>query len=86
MCKVLNRKDGVPKGAVSIGRPSKFGNPFIIGVHGDRNEVCDKFDTYWEQHPELQQAAKEELKGKDLVCFCKPLRCHGDIIIKTANE
>ena len=50
MCKVLNRKDGVPKGAVSIGRPSKFGNPFIIGVHGDRNEVCDKFDTLDKTH------------------------------------
>ena len=28
----------------------------------------------------------EELKGKDLVCYCKPARCHGDYLLKIANE
>jgi hypothetical protein len=36
MCKVLNKhRDGVPAGAVYIGRGSKWGNPFRIGPDGD---------------------------------------------------
>jgi len=43
MPKVLNKyKDGVPAGAVYIGRPSKWGNPFVIGKDGDREEVIAK--------------------------------------------
>jgi len=28
---------------VYIGRGSSFGNPFEIGIHGDRNEVIKKY-------------------------------------------
>lgn len=28
----------------------------------------------------------DELKGKELGCWCKPNRCHGDILIKLLNE
>jgi len=27
-----------------------------------------------------------ELKGKDLVCWCSPLPCHGDILLELANK
>jgi hypothetical protein len=27
-----------------------------------------------------------ELQGKRLVCFCKPLRCHGDWLAEQANN
>lgn len=27
-----------------------------------------------------------ELKGKTLGCFCKPLSCHGDILVRLADE
>lgn len=37
---VLNkRRDGCPRGAAYIGRPSKWGNPFVIGADGTRDEV-----------------------------------------------
>ena len=37
MCKVLNKRvTGVPAEAVYIGRGSKWGNPFQIGLGGDR--------------------------------------------------
>lgn len=26
------------------------------------------------------------LKGKDLVCWCAPLPCHGDVLLRLANE
>lgn len=80
--KVFNRKtDQIPDGAVYIGRGSPWGNPFKIGVDGTRKEVCDRFEK--EILPSLDIRS---LIGKDLVCFCKPLRCHGDSILKRACE
>jgi len=72
---------------VNIMRPSKFGNPFTIGKDGDRDEVCDKYERYILTRPDLIEAAKRELKGKNLICCCKPYkRCHGDTLLRIANE
>ena len=27
----------------------------------------------------------DELRGRDLVCFCAPLPCHGDLLRRLAN-
>lgn len=70
---------------VYIGRPSKWGNPYIIGPDGTREEVIEKFRKYFFKRPDLMQAAKEELVGKKLGCFCSPNACHGDIIAKFIN-
>lgn len=87
MCKVLNKyKDSIPVGAIYIGRPSKWGNPFIIGKDGTREEVLKKFEEYVENRPNFIKEIKEELKGKDLICFCAPKACHGSILLKIANE
>lgn len=67
--------------AVYIGRGSPYGNPFKIGVHGDRNDVCDLFETRI-----LPTLDVEPLRGKNLVCFCAPLRCHGDSILKKLRD
>lgn len=72
--------------AIYIGRGSPWGNPFVIGKDGDRNEVCDKYESMVLSDQELVVKIKQELKGKDLVCFCKPQRCHGDFLLKVANE
>jgi len=88
--KVWNRyrDSGTPRTAVYIGRPSKWGNPFQIGPDGTRDDVLALY-TKWIYAPaqiELRMAAARELVGRDLVCFCKPLACHGDILLKIANE
>lgn len=70
-----------PEGAVYIGRGSPWGNPFILGEDGDRDEVCEKFEKYTLPHLNISL-----LKGKDLVCFCAPKRCHGDSILKALGE
>ena len=72
--------------AVYIGRGSPYGNPFIIGKHGNRDEVCDKYEAMLLNNPELMKRVKTELNGKDLVCFCAPARCHGDTLLLVANE
>ena len=72
--------------AVYIGRGSPYGNPWKVGVHGTRDEVCDAYEQALLSNPELVARVKSELKGKDLVCFCAPKRCHGDTLLRIANE
>ena len=84
---VFNRyHKNAPEGSVYIGRGSPWGNPFEIGKDGTRDEVCDKFKEMVERTPEFREAVKRELKGKNLVCFCKPRKCHGDYLLDVANS
>ena len=69
---------------VYIGRPSKWGNPFEIGVHGNREEVIQMYKDWIIKQPELLMQLNE-LKGKTLGCWCKPYACHGDVLIELAN-
>ncbi len=86
MPQLYNKKAEYPKEAVYIGRPSIWGNPYEIGRDGNRREVLARYEVWLEQHSELRDRAKKELKGKDLICWCTPLACHGDILLKIANE
>jgi len=70
---------------VYIGRPSKWGNPFIIGMDGDRAEVIKKYRNWIKNRKELLDSLSE-LKDKRLCCFCKPLACHGDVLVELINE
>jgi hypothetical protein len=81
MPKVHNKhhKTAAPD-AVYVGRGSPYGNPFVIGQHGTRDQVINRFVA--EIIPTLDL---KPLKGKDLVCFCKPQRCHGDELLRAAN-
>ena len=85
MAKVLNKRtDGIPAGAVYIGRPSKWGNPFVTGRDGSRDDVVAKYRAYLLGNADLV-AALPELRGKDLVCWCAPCACHGDVLKELAN-
>jgi len=66
---------------VYIGRGSKWGNPFSIGRDGTRAEVIEKYRRYLELSPKLL-ADLHQLKGKRLGCFCKPMGCHGDVLVE----
>lgn len=70
---------------VYIGRPSRFGNPFVIGRHGTREEVIELYRRYFYGSGTLMSEA-HRLKGKNLVCYCAPLPCHGDILLEFANK
>ena len=75
-----------PPDAVYIGRGSPWGNPARIGIDGDRDECCDKFEQMVENTPGMKAKIRRELRGRDVVCFCKPKRCHGDYLVKVANS
>jgi len=81
---VLNKRYEMPKGAIYIGRPSKWGNPYIIGKDGTRDEVIAKYKLHLLMSGLVNEV--EELKGKDLVCWCAPEACHGDILLELAND
>lgn len=71
---------------VYIGRPSKWGNPFIIGKDGaTRAQVIKWYEAWVRFQPDLM-ASLPELKGKILGCHCAPFPCHGDVLIKLLKE
>lgn len=69
---------------VYIGRPSKWGNPFVIGKDGTREEVVAKYEAYIKTTELMNDL--HELKGKTLGCWCSPKCCHGDVLLRLANK
>jgi hypothetical protein len=88
-----------PEGAVYIGAAegryyklpaSKWANRFRPDKpdrkrDGTLAEVISKYRTWICDQPDLL-AALPELTGRDLVCWCAPEPCHGDILLALANE
>lgn len=70
---------------VYIGRPSKWGNPYVIGKDGTRAEVIAKYREYILGRPDLL-AQLPELQGKVLGCWCDPLPCHGEVLLELLRE
>lgn len=95
MPKVYNKHhNDFPDGAVYIGRGSPWGNPYshleskdpsVILVES-REESILRYKEHLDRNPHLVRSIKEELRGKDLVCFCAPSACHGDVILEIAND
>jgi hypothetical protein len=94
MTEVINIKQAPPgwkkdSNYVYIGRGSKWGNQYSHLSYGKaehkvntRDEACDCFEQH--QLPGLLDQV-HELKGKTLVCYCAPLRCHGHSLAIAAD-
>lgn len=67
-----------------VGRPSKWGNPFIVGLHGTHLECIEQHRKWIFTQPKLL-AELHELRGRRLGCYCAPARCHGDILAELAD-
>ena len=85
----------MPPGAVYVGRPSKWGNPFRVGDPCLFGFVLDRADAV--RHFQRIEAGNvrdlQELRGKDLVCWCplvdadgNPVPCHADVLLEWANS
>lgn len=70
---------------VYIGRPGPWGNPFVIGRDGDRDEVIRRYEAWLLEQPDLV-VRLPELRGKVLGCWCAPRHCHGDVLVRLANS
>lgn len=70
---------------VYVGCPSKWGNPFVIGQHGTRDQVVERYRRWLWEHPTLM-GELGELEGQDLICWCAPEACHADVLLQMANR
>lgn len=73
-------------GVVNIGRPGPWGNPYKLGLHGNREQVVELFAQWFatntNPNAEWMRRNLEKLRGKDLYCpGCRgtPGPCHGDV-------
>jgi hypothetical protein len=97
----LCRKRGwrMPEGAVSVARPTRWGNPFRIGadlrfpfdelfgpVVRDRAHAVEIFATYARITSGYEFLVRRDLAGKDLACWC-PLDgpCHANVLLEIAT-
>lgn len=86
--KIYNIKThGRVPGAVYCGRGSPYGNPFVIGAWWPeegramtRDDVCNRFDL-----EVLPRMVVDSLRGRDLLCYCAPERCHCEGLRWKAN-
>lgn len=91
----------LPPDTICINRPTKWGNPFIVGIDGTQKECVSLFSklcagmvcvtskaSIKDQEESLKHLSVniKNLKGKNLACFCKEeTPCHGDILLILAN-
>lgn len=92
----LSRSPGwrLPPNAVSVAAPTKWANPFRPARRTpEANEAAvERFREYLAANPALIDAARVELAGKDLACWCplvgapqKQMPCHADVLLHIAN-
>lgn len=98
----------MPENTIHVARPSKWGNPFVVsekkiiprkhagGAYIAVPTVEDAVACYrirlTEHRPDIAEAARRELRGKNLACFCPlpapgaPDLCHARVLLEVANE
>lgn len=81
----------MPEGAIYVGRPSKWGNPFRVGEpdwvgYWRARDRAHAVDLYREAMVYAHPKIRAELRGRDLACWC-PLDqpCHADVLLELAN-
>lgn len=78
----------MPEGAVYVGRPTRWGNPYQTSAF-TRGEAVRFFRARWERLAGTYTGQLDIvfLRGKTLACWCpldKP--CHADILIEIVNR
>lgn len=84
----------MPEGAVYVGRPTKWGNPYRVGPEtraafavSAAQRAVNQYRLLVSQMVERGRLDLEELRGKHLACWC-PLDqpCHADVLLELANR
>jgi predicted NAD-dependent protein-ADP-ribosyltransferase YbiA (DUF1768 family) len=86
----------IPDGAVYIGRTMKkhglvghkLANPFKLSEGEPRGSTIARYRAWlWGQIKEGKITVQDllDLRGKDVVCFCHPQPCHGDVVLKAVE-
>jgi hypothetical protein len=81
----------MPPDAIYVGRPTVWGNPFVVGskLLSGETLTAEKSVALYRQHvlevfdPET---IRRRLGGKNLACWCALGRpCHADVLLELAN-
>lgn len=87
----------MPANTVKIDRTTHWGNPFVIGQDGTREECIALYRRFVASHaptkrPDVRASRQfvmehvHELKGRNLACWCSlDGPCHGDALLELAN-
>lgn len=67
---------------VYIGRPSKWGNPYRLGLMSKAQAIA-LYEGYARER--FTKADLAEIRGKRLGCFCAPAPCHGDVLVRLVD-
>ena len=91
--KVINKRHlsggKMPEGARYIGRPSRWGNPYKLGRDGDRDAIMDKYEQWLAEQlkdEDFRKALMKLAEADALVCWCKPEKCHGDLLVAAMRD
>jgi len=62
-------------------------NPYKVSVHGLEDSLL-MYDKYIREQIEKEPETfdLDLLRGKTLGCWCKPNKCHGDVLVRILNE
>lgn len=73
------RGKALPPGAVYVGRGSRWGDPYLVGIHGSREECVALYCNWIAERPHLVDALAAR-RPTSLACWCAPLPCHADAL------
>ena len=83
---------------IKVDRSSPLGNPFYLKDESCRDEVCDKYQEYFDNivaNPNENEVFMNELrriyklsKKYDVIlgCWCHPKRCHAETILNFLKQ
>lgn len=76
-----------PAGAVTVARPSKWGNPHKVADLGEVAVEYFERDLLAGRLAVTVDDVRAELAGQDLACWCPPTAvCHADVLLEVANS
>ena len=78
----------MPPNTIYVGRPSKYGNPFVCdGNHSKAVELFRKYLLMAKEENIWYEDYIAPLRGHNLACWCKVGEsCHADVLLKLANR
>jgi len=72
----------MPPNTVYVGRPSKWGNPYVVTLPGDLETCLERYSNWLSERIADDPNFLDPLMGKDLACWCPLDRpCHADILL-----
>ncbi len=99
---VISRRDAptnwhLDSNYVDIGRTSRWGNPwthkqgrtrakYVVATRLEAITAYRRWILSDDEEAQYLRSHLDSLKGKVLVCWCKPLACHGDVLAELADS